>query len=568
MVTAKINGSEATVAKLFGDDYVFHIPDYQRPYAWEVDEARSLLSDLVEALDADAQDPYFLGSLVLIKQDDPSSDVVDGQQRLTTLTLLLSVLRRHLPAKNAAALEKQLFQEGDVNLGVEDRPRLQLRQRDREFFHKYVQERDGLDVLLGEAPPTTKTDAQKNLLANARALDADVAELTQAQVQALVSYLLARTFLVVVTTPTLDSAHRIFSVMNDRGKPLTYTDILKAEFSGRLPEHLRGKYVDEWEAAEQLLSRESFEDLFTNYRMIRVKAKTKKTNLAEFRESVLKPLQDPQGLLDELLGKYTEAYKALLGPSYAAESGAEQVNGYLRWLHQLDNIDWQPAALLAMRKWENDPVALADFLKRLERLAASMFIRRVDVTRRIKRYGEVLTALEPATAGDQLDGSALELSVEERQDTLAKLAGDVYLGGRTRLFILLRLDADLAGDAGVSFTPKYQTVEHVLPQSPAAGSEWRALFTDEQRAEWVHKLANLTLLTRAKNSEAQNYDFKKKKEKYFSAKNGVAMYATTNQVLNMTEWTPASLERRQREVIARLSKLWNLEAPGAGAPST
>jgi uncharacterized protein with ParB-like and HNH nuclease domain len=158
MVTAKINGSEATVAKLFGDDYVFHIPDYQRPYAWETDEAKTLLSDLVEALESDAQEPYFLGSLVLIKQDGPNSDVVDGQQRLTTLTLLLSVLRRHLPDKNAAALEKQLFQEGDVNLGVDDRPRLQLRQRDREFFHKYVQELQGLEVLLSGVPPTTKTD--------------------------------------------------------------------------------------------------------------------------------------------------------------------------------------------------------------------------------------------------------------------------------------------------------------------------------------------------------------------------------------------------------------------------
>lgn len=131
MTAAKINGSEAGVAKLFGDDYVFHIPDYQRPYAWEADEARTLLSDLIEAQEADAQEPYFLGSLVLIKQDEPDADVVDGQQRLTTLTLLLSVLRRHPPSKNADALDKQLFQAGDVNLGVEDRPRLQLRERDR-----------------------------------------------------------------------------------------------------------------------------------------------------------------------------------------------------------------------------------------------------------------------------------------------------------------------------------------------------------------------------------------------------------------------------------------------------
>ncbi len=558
MVTARINGSEATVAKLFGDDYVFHIPDYQRPYAWETDEAKTLLSDLVESLESDAQEPYFLGSLVLIKQDDPNSDVVDGQQRLTTLTLLLSVLRRHLPAKNAAALEKQLFQEGDVNLGVEDRPRLQLRQRDRGFFQKYVQERDGLDLLLSDTPPTTKTDAQRNLLQNARALDRDLATSPSAQVQALVGYLLARTFLVVVTTPTLESAHRIFSVLNDRGKPLTYTDILKAEFSGRLPDHLRSKYADEWETAEEALGRDSFEDLFTHYRMIRVKAKAQKTNLAEFREHILKPLQDPQGLLDELLGSYTDAYKQLLGPSYTAPQGAERVNDLLRWLHQLDNIDWQPAALLAMRKWGHDPEGLADFLQRLERLAASMFIRRIDLTRRVKRYGDLLAALELAGGVDDLSGSALDLSADEQQETLARLAGDVYLSGRTRLYVLLRLDADLAGDAGVTFKPKYQTVEHVLPQSPAPDSDWRRNFTEEEREAWVHKLANLVLLTRVKNSEAQNYDFETKKSKYFSSKNGVAMYATTTQVLTETQWTPAVLRQRQQEALARLSKVWQL----------
>ena len=131
-----------------------------------------------------------------------------------------------------------------------------------------------------------------------------------------------------------------------------------------------------------------------------------------------------------------------------------------------------------------------------------------------------------------------------------------------RLYILLRLDADLAGDAGVTFKPEYQTVEHVLPQSPAADSEWRRLFTDDQRETWGHKLANLVLLTRAKNSEAQNFDFAKKKDKYFSAKNGVAMYATTSQVLNTGNWTPAVLEWRQREILDRLSKVWRLE-PGA-----
>ncbi len=208
-----------------------------------------------------------------------------------------------------------------------------------------------------------------------------------------------------------------------------------------------------------------------------------------------------------------------------------------------------------------DTPALALFLRRLERLAASMFIRRVDASRRIRRYGEVLEAVEQVTTPDQLINTALDLSQVERTETLERLAGDLYLSGRTRLFVLLCLDAALAGNAGVTFTPKYQTVEHVLPQSPAPGSEWRTLFTDEERQAWVHKLANLVLLTRQKNSQAQNYDFAKKKEKYFSSSNGVALFATTTQVLAQTAWTPAVLKQRQQDQLALLSQVWDLSHP-------
>ena len=78
---------------IFCADYDFLIPDYQRPYAWGTEQAAELLDDLSGALDRDEGEPYFLGSIVLIKQPDvPRAEVVDGQQRLTTLTILFAVL--------------------------------------------------------------------------------------------------------------------------------------------------------------------------------------------------------------------------------------------------------------------------------------------------------------------------------------------------------------------------------------------------------------------------------------------------------------------------------------------
>jgi uncharacterized protein with ParB-like and HNH nuclease domain len=98
-LTHTLTAKEQSLAKIFSDDYVFTIPGYQRPYSWGTEQAEELVGDLLSALaDAPAQlsdaPPYFLGSIVLIKADAiPDTTVVDGQQRLTTLTLLLSAIR-------------------------------------------------------------------------------------------------------------------------------------------------------------------------------------------------------------------------------------------------------------------------------------------------------------------------------------------------------------------------------------------------------------------------------------------------------------------------------------------
>jgi hypothetical protein len=103
------------------------------------------------------------------------------------------------------------------------------------------------------------------------------------------------------------------------------------------------------------------------------------------------------------------------------------------------------------------------------------------------------------------------------------------------------------------------TVEHVLPQHPAHESEWTRWFdTPVERSRWVHRLGNLALLTRVKNSAANNYDFATKKRKYFATKDGVSPFALTTQVLQEDEWTPQVVERRQNELIAHLRLLWRL----------
>ena len=114
----------------------------------------------------------------------------------------------------------------------------------------------------------------------------------------------------------------------------------------------------------------------------------------------------------------------------------------------------------------------------------------------------------------------------------------------------------MLAEVGVTSQPSVISIEHVLPQSPKG--EWVEWFPDaEQRAQWTHKIANLVLLSRRKNSQASNYEFDKKKSEYFQ-KNGTTTFALTTQVVSESEWTPKVLECRQRELVGALKKEWRL----------
>jgi hypothetical protein len=84
------------------------------------------------------------------------------------------------------------------------------------------------------------------------------------------------------------------------------------------------------------------------------------------------------------------------------------------------------------------------------------------------------------------------------------------------------------------------------------------LFNEEQRAQWTHRLGNLVLLNRTKNAEAQNYDFSKKKDKYFTSPSGVPTFALTTQVLHTPEWTPDLVKERHGRLVDSLVKEWDL----------
>jgi len=561
-LTHALTAKEQSLAKIFSDDYVFTIPGYQRPYSWGKEHAQELLDDLLGAL-ADSPEkladatPYFLGSIVLIKDEtSPVATVVDGQQRLTTLTLLLAAIRATVRSEEVqTGITKRIYEHGDVVSNTSARYRLTLRDRDRDFFREYVQHEDGLytlTVLNSKLP-----DAQSRLRANAGIFMDGLSQLAQAQLVRLVQFIITRCYLVTVATPDLDSAYRIFGVLNSRGMDLSATDILKADIVGGLALDLRDSYTQKWEDAEESLGRDEFGDLFGHIRMVYRKAKPQGTLLREFKQHVT-AFQEPRVFMDEVLLPMAQALGELRDADYASQKHAEQVNEQLTWLNRLEFKDWVPPALAFFVRHRNNPEMVLTFFRDLERLGYSMLVRKSGVNERIDRFSALTTAIEKE-ADLTAATSPLQLTPQEQHATFSALSGPLYdtHSSRALSVLLLRLDR-LLSDASASYHHKVISVEHVMPQQPAPGSQWLQWVTDAPTHQhWLHRLGNLALLSRSKNSAARNYEFEKKKTAYFT-KRGVTSFALTTQVLRHDAWTVDVMQNRQNQMLAALETHWRL----------
>lgn len=561
-MTTTIEAHEHPLGNIFSNEYQFRIPLYQRPYSWTTEHAGELFDDVFSFASRPGEiaelDPYFLGSLVLSKaKGQPQADVVDGQQRLTTLTLLYSVLRSHVSDSFRDGIRQRLQQAGDPTMSLAPSPRLLVRERDEQFVSNYIHPEDTIEKLRGLDPEHLE-EAQRNMRANSLLFADLLDDLELIDVERLAQFLTQQTFLVVVETPDFDSAYRIFTVLNERGLDLSHSDVIKSEVIGRVPETEQAEYTERWEGEEEDLGREDFADLFGHIRMIKAKTKQRETILKEFRSSVLSSYPtDGRPFVDDLLVPYSDAFEVIRDSAYQASSGASIVNAHLRWLNELDNADWVPVAMEYLTRHGSDAEALGVFLRDLDRLAASMFIRRVDLTRRIERYARVLKEIEN---GSDLYSpeSPLQLTDEERGQTMARLDDDVYLVTRLRKYVLLRLD-DTFSDGIAIYDYPLITVEHVLPQNPPSRSHWLSDFTPKQRELWTHRLANLVLMSRRRNTQASNRAFAEKKEKYFKSDDDSSPFLITSQVISAPEWTPESLEARQSMILGKLQKLWRLE---------
>lgn len=552
-----IEAHERTIGRIFGDEYVFEIPPYQRPYAWELDQARELLSDLLSAMDQGAgSDVYFLGSIVLIKRPaTPESMVVDGQQRLTTLTILLSVMR-DLTTDPESKFERRAYvhQKASADKGTADRYRLLLRDRDRAFFLKTVQDMNATSAL---PPPDRLEGSQQRIVENAAHFRSELENMDEDRRNRLFAFIIQRCYLVVVAVPTQDAARRIFTVLNARGMDLTPTDILKADLLERAGSLKEADLARRWEEIELTVGRDRFVELFGQLRMIFEREKPRTALDVGFAKAVAAFTGDAETFVGDILEPLASASDLLAKPEAFAKRYGTEAGRALRSLHRIDNKDWLPPMLLQL--WRQQSAGSSDiaaFTVDLERLAYFLFVVRADVNERIVRFSAVMDEIEPRPGKSALLG--MKLTDEEQALFLSALAGPIYRKSRVCKPVLQRLDEALSSGGATYEEPT--SIEHVLPQTITSQSEWADLFPDEtERDYWTHRLANLVFLTRRINIRASNWDFERKKKTYFASPDGVSPFPITQSVLQATAWTADVLAARQEFLLEKLADLWRLK---------
>lgn len=568
-----ISVSNSTIDELFSTaSYQFRIPDYQRPYSWTEKEVSSLLDDIASAFpygeSSESDEDYFLGSVVLIKKrGNPQADIVDGQQRITTLTLILSVICHLLTNETQKSkIRSQLIETVDFLDENKKTPVLRLRDSDDKFFGQWIREGQNLDEIT-KVDTFDKSASEQRLILNIKyLLEEQLHKPETVEILDWLTHLLKKItrhcYLVTISTEDFNSAYRIFSTINSRGLNLKPNDVLKSEIIGKVHPELRSQYTQIWDIEESDLGRDDFERLFFTIRSFLLNKKQYTELLTSYRKEIL-PRFKATDFIDKVLKPSSDTFEQIKKVSFVCNNldHQRQIRDLCSWLNEIDNNDWLPSAIYFLISYPNDSGLILQFLTQLERLAAGLMISRTWRKERDKIFASLISSIKESP----------ELAISQAHKSLGKgictkvvkaLDDKIYEGKAKpyRNYVLLRLDSKLAdGGKSPSFDRK-PTIEHILPQNPNANSQWRYDWNESEIKYWVHRLGNLAFLSGKANAKAKNYDFFKKKGEYFISNSEVPVYPITTKVLNENCWTPEVVRRFQENYVLQLIRLWDLDA--------
>ena len=549
-----LSTTQKTIEELLTGNRQYQIPDFQRPYVWEEQQAIALVNDLLDAWRTNDGD-YFLGSIVLV--DHPGGDnvdVIDGQQRLTTLCILVALLR-HLAGTDAGLHDEigQLLSIPESRIkGLDERPRLSVRECDRYFFDTFIVG-DNIDSLLDvEANSLTPTSVRR-IHDNARAmLDAliDPEVLPPQETQNFVQYLMLQVSLIEVTTDSYQAAYRIFSVLNTRGVPLAATDIFKARVLSHVAPANRPRYAALWEDAINSLATDNPDTFFGHLLTLMLRSPARRALIDCFSEDVLTPFfttKSGEQFIDEVLIPNARAYAlATLAP--LAEHPAATP---LELLRLYDSADWKPAAMyiLGMNRSNEEARALLASLERVYGTAVAA--RVVPGTRAV-----IVTRFISAIEDDQPVDIACSVPDDIRHRAAATIARPLPQSSIRKILLYHALVAE------------QHSFPHGLPRSLGvlAGlptKQIRGVHESIDPQAWNKRLGGLILTTLKSRTINQAPDWDTVSRACHEVPI-VGMSEVGALPSDRGEIHEAALEKRQRHLMRLILDYWNIRRDSDG----
>lgn len=536
---------ERKISSILTEQLCYEIPPYQRPYSWDQENVQQLLNDIWDAYKA--KDPeYFIGSLITIEREvDKRYEVVDGQQRLTTLNLMLARLRDRISDDAVKAdLGKRILPR-NVYTGESESPRLVLRAKDQPFFRRHVLEAQPVPEKY-----RTELDAPKRrLVENAEEVDRFASDKSQQDLKLFANYTLSNVLVVFVKTASWPSAYRLFNVLNTRGIPLSNADLIKNTLFGSLGEEAaRSEELEaRWLEMEEELGVERMDAFFGHHRTAVVAAKALRSLHEEFEPLVKAAEGGPFGFLDRAVTS-AENYMRIVDGELNEPSALRS----LRSLRRVEYDEWIPPLLAFLNK----PVAdlpETEFLGLLERITIQNWVRRLGRTARLTVYYQLIGAIRDGRSVGEV--REIFRKAARNEEFMELLGGELY-GKPFDWAVLMRLEEAAQDDSVTKSYAGHMTIEHVLPQA-LKDEYWQTRFTDEQHRLWLHRLGNLTLLSGHKNYKAQYYAFTRKKEIY-ADRNTKVSFDLTKEVCSEADWTVERIEVRHERLMKLARQTWEI----------
>lgn len=586
----QIDTGKIFIKNVFGNfnnyEMWYRVPAYQRPYVWGEEQIITLLEDISNSLKYTPDSEYFLGSIVLLNK--PSSDnsyreneLLDGQQRLSTLYLLMAVIRDLSDDKDLKeTCIGAIYQKENRFKGIPERMRIAFDIRDevRDFSEEYIKPSDCTKDLakLKSASEAAKDTSVKNLGSAIVIIKEWLIKNEKGNLDNFFAHLMNNVLLIFVASQELDDAFRLFTVLNDRGVKLRNSDILKADNLKHTDEGKQVQYAKLWEEIEGDLQ-EDFDQFLSYIRTILVKDKARLSLLKEFENNIYNPKEynkdtkifTPKPALlkkgvdtFEFIKKYKKHYDFFFNNINSPFGNNFAFENLLAILQDKSIADiWIPPLMYFREKFGD--LYIFDFLIKLDNKFSADLIAGETNTTRIEGMSKIITETE-------LISCKIGLTDNERVTTLLTSDvfefdknsflseinnGQIYKRNYAR-YLLLKLDYLNSSNTQKWNTPSQISIEHVLPQNPADNSQWKKDFTDDERDEWLHRLGNLVLISRVKNTSLGNLDYIEKKRKYFDTKMDV--FPNSLKMIQNTTWDLPTLKNNHDRVITQLKKHYGI----------